>query len=144
MIINQKIFDAAWELHANDEEPEVGQRGRRVVDIVDRLAAAKLVGRRIERGVDAIVRALLPVARPGTAGAGALFVRRREREGPERRAVGDAGRGKLSAARRRWSHARNDRRYGDEGGASEADVHGVPGLAPPAVRPGAAFMCSCR
>ena len=70
-------------------KPHVAQAVGRVIGVADRLLPRHRVRPRIERRADRIVHALLPVARPGCTGAGAIFVRRRQGEPPERRGVPD-------------------------------------------------------
>src|SRR5450759_3550446 len=74
-----------------DEEPEIRERVGRVVDVVDRLAAAELVASGVEGGGDFVVDALLPILRARSAASSANVVRRGKIELPEWRRVGDLG-----------------------------------------------------
>src|SRR5512132_2782616 len=62
------------------EEPQIRQRVRRMIHIRDRLAPPELVGGGIERRLDAVIGALLPVVRAGSSRAGAIRVRGGELE----------------------------------------------------------------
>ena len=110
-------------------QPEIRQRVGAVVRVVDRLASAQLVARWIERRRDAIVGALLPVARAGPTGPAPVLVRCGQRQRPERRAVGYAGgkprrlpRYSVRVCRAEPSERRegNERRaHGESGGGGE-------------------------
>jgi hypothetical protein len=70
--------------------PQTGQRRGTVVGVCDRLRGAELLSRRIEVGVDLVVRAVLPVIRPRRAVSGAVAVdgiRQRQRRKSFRRIV---------------------------------------------------------
>jgi hypothetical protein len=97
-----------------DEHPQVRQCIRRSIDIVDCLAPANRVRSRIERGRDAVVNALLPVACAGTAGARAISVRRWQGERTERRAVRDR-RQRLSLGSARHDERRRDCNHHESG-----------------------------
>ena len=70
-----------------EEEPEIREALGRVVAIPDRLVSRQDLPLRVQRRVNRVIGALLPVLRSRAAVAGAIHVRRREIELPKARRV---------------------------------------------------------
>ena len=85
-----------------------------MVDVVNCFAPAKLVARGIERGGNAIVDALLPVARTWPAGGIPNRVRRWQSEWAEGRAVSDGVLPRLGVKGRGSGHDREQGREAPE------------------------------
>jgi hypothetical protein len=84
-LVRDTICRAKILLH---EEPEIRERVRRVIHVVDCLAPADLVARGVECRGDPVVDALLPVLRARPAAPCADVVRSRKNEWTKGRAVG--------------------------------------------------------
>ncbi len=94
-------------------QPDVAQRIGRIVRVAQRHLAAHRLGRRVERGRELVVGAILPIASAGRAAAGPHLVCRRQRERCEDRGIGDGkGAGRVASLLGRELRRRDGRREG--------------------------------
>ena len=102
---DERVERAVLERVLLDLEPDEAQRVGRVVRVAQRHLAVQRLRRRIERAVEIVVGALLPVLRSGRARAAAIDVAGRKIERREHRRVADTGRVETGRIGRLWRAA---------------------------------------